>query len=148
VRDTADPQLTADLVAQVVDTLHRYAEAVDSRDPAQITSVLAAGVLLTRGEVVTEGVEAFVEAYRPFLEADILASRHVVLNPIVESSGPDAATVRSCFQATTFTTGATRQVFGRYVDDVVRVDGRWLVSHKRNYVEWAVDLPAATALQL
>lgn len=125
-------------------TLYAYAEAVDSRDPNRIAELLTSEVQLTRAGGTVTGVAAFLEAYRPFLESDALGSRHVVTNVIVDEMEPGAVRVRACFEATLFNSSETRRVIGRYDDDLVHVDGGWIIAHKRNITEWAVDLPPAT----
>lgn len=133
----------AQVVIEVTRMLHDYAAAVDGRDWAAIAELLDDRVVLTRGEESVHGREAFHEAYRPALESDALASRHVVTNIRVDELGAGAARARAYFEATAFFPDATRRIVGRYDDELARVGDRWLFTHKRNVVEWTADLPAA-----
>ena len=40
----------------------------------------------------------------------------------------------------------TRRIIGSYTDDLILSDGVWLFQHKRNYVEWELNLPPVTRL--
>lgn len=127
-------------------TLARYALALDTTDVEALVRLLAEGVHLTRGSEESEGIEAFLEAYRPFLESGLLGSRHMITNMIVDETGPGCATVRSRFEASMFAATETRRIIGSYVDDLVLSDGVWLFQHKRNFVEWELQLPSVTRL--
>ena len=127
-------------------TLARYALALDTTDVEALVELLAEGVRLTRGSGESEGIEAFIEAYRPFLESGLLGSRHMITNMIVDKTGPGCATVRSRFEASMFAETETRQIIGSYTDDLVLSDGVWLFQHKRNYLEWELHLPPVTRL--
>ena len=95
-------------------TLARYALALDTTDVEALVELLAEGVRLTRGSGESEGIEAFIEAYRPFLESGLLGSRHMITNMIVDETGPGCATVRSRFEASMFAETETRQIIGSY----------------------------------
>ena len=133
----------AQLLADVSRVVHDYAAAVDERDWQAIAALLHDDVVLTRGEDSVRGLDAFREAYRPFLESAALGSRHVVSNVRVDRVGPTAARSRAYFEATLFLADGTRRIVGRYDDDLALVDDRWLFTHKRNVIEWTVALPAA-----
>lgn len=127
-------------------TLARYALALDTTDVEALVGLLAEGVRLTRGSGESEGIEAFIEAYRPFLESELLGSRHMITNIIVDETGPGCATVRSRFEASMFAETQTRRIISSYTDDLVLSDGVWLFQHKRNYLEWELRLPPVTRL--
>jgi len=127
-------------------TLARYALALDSRDVEALVELLAHGVRLTRDAEESEGIEAFIQAYRPFFDAELLGSRHMITNLVVDETMPGGTTVRSRFEASMFTETETTRIIGSYEDDLVLVDGSWLFHHKRNFVEWKLQLPPATPL--
>ena len=127
-------------------TLARYALAVDATDVEALVELLVEGVRLTRGSDESEGIDAFVEAYRLFFESKLLGSRHMITNMIIDETGPGCATVRSRFEASMFSETQTRRIIGSYIDDLVLSDGVWLFQHKRNYLEWELQLPPVTRL--
>ncbi len=129
-------------------TLARYALALDTRDVEALVKLLAHGVRLTRDGEESDGIEAFVDAYRPFFETELLGSRHIITNLIVDETMPGDITVKSRFEASMFTETETTRIIGSYEDDMVLVDGLWLFQHKRNFVEWKLQLPPATSLSL
>ena len=53
---------------ETMQTLARYALALDTRDVEALVELLAHRVRLTRDAEESEGIDAFVEAYRPQLE--------------------------------------------------------------------------------
>ena len=57
---------------ETMQTLARYALALDTRDVEALVELLAHGVRLTRDAEESEGIDAFVEAYRPFFDAELL----------------------------------------------------------------------------
>ena len=136
----------SDVATGTMQTLARYALALDTTDVEALVGLLAEGVRLTRGSGESEGIEAFIEAYRPFLESELLGSRHMITNIIVDETGPGCATVRSRFEASMFAETQTRRIIGSYTDDLVLSDGVWLFQHKRNYLEWELRLPPVTRL--
>ena len=136
----------SDVAAGTMQTLARYALALDTTNVEALVELLAVGVCLTRGSEESEGIEAFIEAYRPFLESGLLGSRHMITNMIVDETGPGCATVRSRFEASMFAETQTRRIIGSYTDDLVLSDGVWLFQHKRNYLEWEFNLPPVTRL--
>ena len=136
----------SDIAVGTMQTLARYALALDTTDVEALVQLLAEGVRLTRGSEESEGIDAFVEAYRPFFASRLLGSRHVITNMIVNETEPGCAIVRSRFEASMFTEIETRRVIGSYTDDLVLSDGVWLFQHKRNFVEWELKLPPVTPL--
>lgn len=132
------------MVVDVTRILHDYADAVDRRDWDALEELLDDEVVLTRGETSVQGSAAFRAAYRPFFESAALASRHVVTNVRVDETGPHRVRAQAYFEATVILGEGTRRIIGRYDDDLALADGRWLFIHKRNLVEWTVELPAAT----
>jgi hypothetical protein len=137
---------SGEVVIGAMQTLARYALALDTRDVDALVELLAHGVRLTRDAEESEGIEAFFEAYRPFFDTELLGSRHIITNLIVDETMPGGATVKSRFEASMFTETETSRIIGSYEDDLVLVDGSWLFHHKRNFVEWKLQLPPATTL--
>ena len=133
---------------EAMQTLARYALALDTRDVEALVELLAHGVRLTRDAEESEGIEAFVEAYRPFFDTELVGSRHMITNLIVDETMPGGTTVKSRFEASMFTETETIRIIGSYEDDLILVDGSWLFHHKRNFVEWKLQLPPATPLSL
>lgn len=134
-----------EVIAEAMQTLARYALALDNRDVEALVGLLADDVRLTRGDEEFEGIDAFLDAYRPFLDAPT-GARHMVTNMIVDEPAPGCATVRSRFEASVFSEAETRRIIGSYEDDLILVDGAWLFQHKRNFLEWQLQLPPATLL--
>ena len=137
---------SSDVAVGTMRTLARYALALDATDVGALVDLLTEGVRLTRGAEESEGIDAFIEAYRPFLESRLLGSRHMVTNIIVDETGPGCATVRSRFEASMFAETQTRRIIGSYIDDLILSDGVWLFQHKRNYLEWELQLPPVTRI--
>ncbi|MGI9624007.1 MAG: nuclear transport factor 2 family protein [Acidimicrobiales bacterium] len=137
---------SSEVVVEVMQAISRYADAVDTRDLDAVVPLLAEGVRLTRGDEEFEGIDEFIEAYRPAFEVPLLAARHMVSNVIVDQTAPREVSVTARFHALMFTDAMTRHIYGSYQDNLVKVDGEWLFQHKRNHLEWAIEGPPATAL--
>ncbi|WP_114424364.1 nuclear transport factor 2 family protein [Nocardioides houyundeii] len=115
--------------------LHTYQRLVDARDVQGLADLVTDDVLLSRQGEEQRGREAFVDLYRRFAASDVDVAQHMATNVEVTelgTGGEGPVRIDSCFWViTTHRSGEARQVWGRYSDDMVRVDGRWLLSAKR-----------------
>jgi ketosteroid isomerase-like protein len=118
------------------DVLHRYQRLVDTKDLDGLADLVTDDVLLRRRGEETRGREAFLDLYRRFASSDVTTAQHMASNvevtPSSSAGGQDVLRVDSCFLAlTTHESGEARAMWGRYRDDVVRVEDRWLIAAKR-----------------
>jgi hypothetical protein len=118
--------------------LQRYARAVDDRDVDALARLFHPDATIegTRGAL---GLDAWLDTMRgprPFPE-----SMHVIGDPLVElGEGTERGTLDTyavVYQLGDRDAGQADVTLGvRYVDDVVRTDGRWVFHHRRVEMRW------------
>lgn len=148
----ADASGVADREA-VVDTLYRFAEGLDLRDWALYRSVFTDEIEIDYtshrpGSAGRMAADDWVARGRARLDP-LDATQHSLTNPRVSLDG-DRATCTSYVQAQHVLTRAdgpaSYLLGGRYVDQLVRLDGRWLISSVTLQVRWALGDPAVVGL--
>lgn len=117
-------------------SLLQYQRLVDAKDLDGLAAMVTDDVLIRRQSSEQRGREHFLALYRRFAESDVVRAQHMASNIGVAELEPAADEVRlqvdSTFLAiTTHRSGEARQMWGRYRDDVVLRDGRWLLAAKR-----------------
>ena len=130
-----DPR-TLDLHHVGQQNLVRYQRLVDEKDLDGLSELVTDDVLLVRAGTEQVGREHFLDLYRRFAASDVDIAQHMASNIEVREIDPGADDVRievaSAFVAfMTHTTGEARMIWGRYRDDVVLREGRWLLAAKR-----------------
>lgn len=138
---------------QLIDLVHRYAHAVDSRSVADIVALFAedgrlefasTGVVADRPSGITEFFDAVFVS--PLLGGDASASTHLMTNSVV-TAGTETGTASIVTSAVAYlATGAAAdgQVVIRgltYTDRCVRQDGRWLIAHRIHRLHWQSTMP-------
>lgn len=102
--------------------LYRYADGVDTRDWALLGSAFASDAVMAMPGVEVRGRDAIVEGLRGMLPPEFV-TRHMIVNPRVEHTGPGTARVRSTIYYAHEGRGFEATGWGDYVDDVTVVDG-------------------------
>jgi hypothetical protein len=134
----------------VVDLMHRYAFALDTRDWPLLATVFAPDGATDYGELggVNQGPDAIVALCRGAL-AGLDASQHLIGNVSCELDG-DVGTATCYFQAQHVIKGAAGGdyllVGGTYHDDLVRIDGEWKIKLRRLVPSWDVGNPDIFAI--
>jgi ketosteroid isomerase-like protein len=114
------------------DLMHRYQALVDAKDVDGLAALVTDDVELVRVQGNRKGREAFLDLYRDFAASDVELAQHMLTNLRVSPLEGGRYQVDACFWViTTHRTGEARQVWGRYRNDIVRVDGRWRFAAKR-----------------
>ena len=128
----------------IEDVLGRYAHAYDDRDAEGVGATFAPdGVLslqIAGGDPLGpwEGREAIVEMMAATLATQSDQRRHLASTFTLDSCDGERATARSYLTLVAVADGAlTVLSTGRYVDEMARVDGAWLIA--RRHI--ALDLP-------
>lgn len=98
--------------------LHRYARAVDGRDPEALAGVLAEDAVLHRADGPRTGREAVLDFYRSVFAGPTVWSKHLITNVDV-SPEPRGLAVRACFQAVSRTKTEGKVIYGEYRDLLV-----------------------------
>lgn len=116
--------------------LRRYQRFVDAKDLDALADLVTDDVLLRRRDEEWTGREAFLALYRRFAGSDVTIAQHMATNVEVTAlpAGADESRLRvdSCFLAITLhDSGEARLMWGRYSDDAVLREGRWLLAAKR-----------------
>ena len=117
---------TADHI-EIRDLVARYNHAVDSGDGDGYADTFIDTGVLEAGELLVEGRDALA-AFAVGLPKSQRAPRHIASNLVVSGDG-DHATVAAYVQMYTLVGDPPRQevaASGRYADQLVRSDGRWL----------------------
>ena len=133
----------ADVVAEVAELLYAYGAAVDGRDLEGLGKLLTDDVKLTRPDGTREGRQAFLDYYGSVF-AGPATMRHFAANVRATADG-DQLRATAYFQAMFFLPDLTRLVTGRYDDALRRGPGGLRFTHKRNIIEYTLELPPATA---
>jgi hypothetical protein len=117
----------------------RYARAVDERDHAALAALFDpdGSVDGTRG---AQSVPDYLEAMRT-MPRSYESSMHLVADPLVDlDAGADTAhldTYAVVFQTRTVSGDGPDLTLGmRYLDDMVRRDGTWMVHHRVARMLW------------
>jgi ketosteroid isomerase-like protein len=133
----------ADVAAEVAELLYAYGAAVDGRDLEGLGRLLTDDVKLTRPDGTREGRQAFLDYYRSVF-AGPATMRHFATNVRATADG-DLLRATAYFQAMFFLPDLTRLVTGRYDDALQRGPGGLRITHKRNIIEYTLELPPAKA---
>lgn len=117
------------------DVVHRYQRLVDAKDLDGLAALVTDDVVLRRQDGERRGREEFLDLYRRFVASDVEVAQHMVTNVQVTEldAGEEGARLQvdSAFLAiTTHASGEARLMWGRYRDELVRRDDRWLLAAK------------------
>jgi hypothetical protein len=129
----------------ITETIYRYAQAIDRRDPDVMASVFVPGGKLHLG-TYDGGVSDLVGRWRSGEPTDFLLTHHQVGNILIEFRGPDRAV------AVTYLTALQRArhdgklvdeiVRARYLDRLVKQDDGWRFSERTLVYDWSHVAPA------
>jgi hypothetical protein len=131
---------------QLRDLMNRYARAVDAKDPELLRTVVTPDIDFN----YNNGARTFVgyDGYLNMLKGTWMfhATMHFMGNQTVEFHGADAASMETYANAHHLHAGPDGKemdmVVGlRYLDDVIRVDGRWKVRKRVMVVVWQQEIP-------
>jgi len=92
-----------------------------------------------------EGQEAIRAYYVAFFGSGVTFARHHVMNQVITMLAPDRARHEAYFMAMLGRDGESKIVYGKYIDTVVRRDGRWLFVEKVNDIVGPTSLAAGWA---
>lgn len=121
-----------DVREAIRDTIAQYTHAGDHGDLELLAAAFCEdGVLEVRGRGEMRGRNAIVSGLRGAIRADIV--RHNIANIRFESVSADEVHVASYF---TVFTEVGLDHYGRYRDNFVPVDDRWLIKHRFVSVDW------------
>ena len=127
--------------------MYRYQALVDAKDVEGLGALTTDDVELSRAQGDGRGREAFKDLYRAFAASDVDVAQHMLTNLLVTPLGDERYQVDATFWViTTHESGGARQVWGRYRNDIVEVDGEWLLAAKRIRVVRAALVPEESLL--
>jgi 3-phenylpropionate/cinnamic acid dioxygenase small subunit len=133
---------TADRLA-ITELLYRYAELIDAGDFDGVGQLLSRGTFagVSGSDAITK---LFTTTTRRFPDTGTPKTRHLVLNPIIESDVNGTATARSTFCVVQATETVQLQpiVVGRYLDRFACDDAGWYFTARRVDVEMIGDVSA------
>jgi len=118
--------------------LQRYARAVDARDADELAQLFHPDAELT-GARGTETLEEFLTGMRA--PRTFPTSMHVLADPLIDlGPGHDEAvldTYAVVYQLSDPASGRGDLTLGiRYLDDAVRLDGRWVIRRRTSHTLW------------
>jgi hypothetical protein len=119
------------------DLLQRYARAADDRDIDGLADVFEPGAVIegTRGALDLDGWLETMRGPRAFP-----VSMHVLGEPVIDSRRVDECmldTYAVVYQLGDRDAGQSDLTLGiRYLDEVVRIEGRWRIRHRRAQTLW------------
>ncbi|MDO9410844.1 nuclear transport factor 2 family protein [Patulibacter sp.] len=129
----------------VIDLMHRYATALDTRDWELLAEVFTEDGATDYGELggINRGPDAIAALCRGAL-AGLDASQHLIGNVTCALDG-DVGTASCYFQAQHVIAGADGGdhllVGGSYTDELRRVDGRWRIALRTLTPTWSSGNP-------
>ena len=133
----SDPTATGDR-DQLRELLQRYARAADDRDLAALAALFhpEAEVTGSRGTQTLEEWLAGMRAPRAFpTSMHVIGDPLVVFGPGTDEAHLDAYAV--VYQLSDPASGGADLTLGiRYLDDVLRRDGRWVIRHRTASTLW------------
>jgi hypothetical protein len=129
----------------IAETIYRYAQAIDRRDPDVMASVFVVEGRLHLGTYDGD-VGDLVNRWRSGEQTDFLLTHHRVGNILIQFRGPDRAV------AITYLTALQRArhdgnlvdeiVRARYLDRLVKQGGTWRFSERTLVYDWSHVAPA------
>ena len=144
-----DPALLRRLEVEsaAANLMYRYQALVDAKDVDGLGALATDDVELSRAQGDARGREAFTDLYRAFAASDVDVAQHMVTNLLVTPLGGERYQVEATFWViTTHESGGARQIWGRYRDDIVEVDGEWRLAAKRIRVARVALVPEESLL--
>ncbi|WP_166392247.1 nuclear transport factor 2 family protein [Nocardioides ochotonae] len=127
--------------------MHRYQALVDAKDVEGLAALATDDVELSRVQGDARGREAFKDLYRAFAASDVDVAQHMLTNLLLTPLGGERYQVDATFWViTTHESGGARQVWGRYRNDIVEVDGEWRLAAKRIRVAGVALVPEESLL--
>ncbi len=127
------------------DFIASYCSACDTMSADAVAALFTADAVLRNAAGDHAGRDAIRQYYAAFFAAGVTFSRHHAVNQVFTILAPTLARHDAYFIAMTGSGGESRITFGRYLDTLVRQDGRWLFREKRNDVTGATTLRAGWA---
>ncbi len=131
---------------EITNLLHTYAELMDAARFDDVGALMAHCTFFHADDdtAMVHGAEAIADHYRSvnLVHADgSLRTKHVTTNPIIDVEG-DAAGVRSMYTVFQQTDTLPLQpiIAGRYHDRFARMNGSWVFTERRFYVDLVGDL--------
>ena len=144
----ASPTLSIVDRLDLLELVHRYAHAVDSRNVHDLIGLFAADAQL---EFVSTGIiasghtgiaEFFLRAFRTSALSAASASTHLMTNTVAEpGSAPGEATLHTSAIAYLATVGQVVERGLTYTDKCARIDGSWLFVHRIHRLHWQATMP-------
>ena len=124
-------QLSAEDRLAIADVLAHYCHTLDFGRWDDFVALFAEGCTLDFGETIgsfegRDGVRRFTEV----MKAAGLFMRHFTTNTVVTGDG-ERAHAETYVLAIAGPAGGQAQTTGVYLDDLVKVDGRWLIRSRR-----------------
>ena len=112
---------------QIMDTLARYAIAMDQRDWPLLGSVFTQNFTYDAGEWTTHSLADYLERLQPYLEG-CGPTQHLLGNYQIDIDGDTARTqvyVRAFHVGTRELSSTTYEMFGVYRDEMRRTEAGW-----------------------
>lgn len=131
---------------EIANLLYTYAELVDAARFDEVGRLMAHCTFFDADDdtPLVRGADAIADYYRSVNrvhDEGTLRTKHVTTNPIIEVDG-DSAAVRSMYTVLQQTDTLALQpiISGRYRDRFDRLDGSWVFTERRFYVDLIGDL--------
>jgi uncharacterized protein (TIGR02246 family) len=140
--------MTDDIIT-IEQLLNRYCHKLDQGDVDAVVALFAEDAVLIpeyegSGEHVgRDAIRAWYGTYGRNVTATVRGLRHKISTAAIEVNGDEA--VSACYldaDSVDASTGRRSLAGGRYLDRLVRRDGRWLIKERRIVVDYASTLSA------
>jgi len=132
----------------IAETIHRYAQGIDRRDPECLASVFTADAVLHYGVGLYDGpARDMIAGWAPDRPSPFLSTHHHVGNVLVRFSSRARAKAITYFSAVhrARRNGILVDEFvrGRYLDKLVKRGDQWRIEERRLVYDWSRVDPAS-----
>lgn len=138
---------STDDTTEIMNTLARYAVAMDQRDWPLLDSVFTEDFTYDAGEWTTHSLVDYLARLRPYLEG-CGPTQHLLGNYQIELAGDTARTqvyVRAFHVGTRELANTTYEMFGVYRDEMRRTEAGWRSTHRTLRLQY--ELGSRTVLR-
>jgi ketosteroid isomerase-like protein len=134
--------------SELREVVDRYASAVDRREPAECAALFTEDAILSGHDRSPDAPPRYERRGRAEITASLSkiaryeVTTHHVGQQLLSVDGDRATGETYCMAHHLSTVDGTRHdrvMSIRYLDTYARVDGRWLIAHRRLVVDWEDD---------
>lgn len=128
---------------EITELLTRYLRAIDRGDIATLRACYADGATEEHGGIYAGPAQGYVDSIEAALRHPRAVGTHALSNVLIEIEGDRALAEHYVLALTRVRVDAgvtDYLVASRIIDDLERLDGRWLITRRRLRFDWSQEL--------